>query len=492
MGFARRHVLQGAVGAAAASTLAGCASGLNGSKPAGRPPNFLFLSLDDCNDWVGFLGGHPDARTPNLDRLAARSTVFDRAYCSAPGCNQSRASLMTGRNPASTGVYGNRQPFRLSPLAKDAITLPQLLKGSGYYTEGTGKIFHNKFPDPPSWDNFFPDRDTQFLPRVGSPSKVIGPVDKNGKILGDLEWGRYEGDLDKTRDWASVAHTRAAFARGLREPFFFACGINLPHVPWFVPAKYMEMFSPDRVTLPAVLDGDDQDLPLLGKKAFNRMKVPNKALHDQKLVRQAVAAYLAAISSVDAMVGYVLDALEASPYADNTVIVVWSDHGYHLGEKTNWSKFTLWEEATRVPFLICDRRRPAARVAAPVSLVDIYPTVAALAGVTAPQGLDGRSLAPLLDTPSLDWNEPVITTNYRSNHGIRDRDWRYIRYQDGGEELYDHRGDPMEWRNLADDPQYKSVKERLAKKLPTFDAPNAPDVDWPEDDPAMMAALEAE
>lgn len=491
MDVRRRKLLQGAVSAAAATTVAGCA-GIKGGMGSARKPNFLFLSLDDCNDWLGFLGGNPDTRTPNLDRLAARSTIFDRAYCSAPGCNQSRASLMTGRNPASTGVYGNRQPFRLSPLAKDAITLPQLLRSEGYYTEGTGKIFHNKFPDPLSWDKFFPDRDTQFLPRVPTPLDVIGPRDAKGKILGEIEWGSYEGDLDRTRDWASIAQTRAAFARGLREPFFFACGINLPHVPWFVPAKYMEEFAPDRITLPQVLEGDEDDLPALGKKAFNRMRIPNKALHDQKLVREAVAAYLASIASVDTMVGHVLDALASSPYADNTVVIVWSDHGYHLGEKTNWSKFTLWEEATRVPFIIFDPRRPAARVAAPVSLVDIYPTVAAMAGVAAPAGLDGRSLVPLLDTPSLDWNEPVITTNYRANHGVRDRDWRYIRYQDGGEELYDHRGDPMEWRNLANDPEYASVKTRLARKLPAFDAPNAPEVNWPEDDPAVVAALEAE
>lgn len=459
--------------------MAGCAT--PGGPAAGRKPNFLFLSLDDCNDWLGFLGGHPDARTPRLDRLAARSTVFDRAYCSAPGCNQSRASLMTGRNPASTGVYGNRQPFRLAPLAQDAVTLPQLLRGHGYYTEGTGKIFHNKFPDPASWDNFHPDRGSQFLPRVAPPDRTVGPRDAKGKILGELEWGSYQGDLERTRDWASIAHTRAALARGLPEPFFFACGINLPHVPWFVPASYMELFAPERITLPGVLPGDENDLPALGKKLFNRMRVPNKALHDQGLVRQAVSAYLASLASVDAMAGLVLDALAASPYADNTVIVVWSDHGYHLGEKTNWSKFTLWEEATRVPFMIYDPRRTAARVAAPVSLVDIYPTIASIAGAALPAGLDGRSIVPLLDDPALDWSEPVITTNYRGNHGVRDRDWRYIRYEDGGEELYDHRGDPMEWRNLASDARYSDVKRRLAQKLPSFDAPNAPSVEWPED-----------
>lgn len=497
MDVSRRRFMVGTLGSLAT---AGCATAPGGrvTQGSGSPaaaPNVLFLSVDDMNDWTGFLGGHPDVRTPHMDRLAARGVVFERAYCPAPGCNQSRAATMTGRAPYKTGVYHNRQPFRMAPSGRDMVTLPQYLRRQGWYTTGAGKLYHGKFPDPASWTDFFPRRDLSATPNEVPPREVDGVIDpETGSFWPVFEWGAFatEGQFGQgtrqAKDYTTVAAVRMMIRQGLPEPFFLACGINLPHVPWFVPEAYFDLYDPAKITLPTVNPTDWDDLPTLGKRSYNRLKRAHAALMDAGKVRHAVAAYLAAITFTDELVGAVVDALDASPYAETTIIVLWSDHGYHLGEKTNWSKFTLWEEATRVPLLIVDPRRPAARCAAPVGLIDLYPTLCDLLGIPAPEGLDGRSLAPLLTDPTRGWDEPVITTNHRGNHALRNRRWRYIRYSDGGEELYDHAEDPLEWRNLARDPAFASAIEAMKAHLPAHDAPDAPRVKWPDERERFLEA----
>jgi len=320
----RRSFLRWA-GAGAAS-LAAPRLGLGAGE---KRPDVLFLAFDDLNDWIGCLGGHGDAKTPHFDALAKRGMLFTNAHCAAPLCNASRAALMSGIRPATSGVYLNPQPWR--PVMKDVVTLPQHFMAHGYKAIGSGKIYHGAFPD-------------------------------------------------------------------------------------------------------------------------------------------------ASMAFADACLGRVLEALDSGPYAKDTIIVLWGDHGWHLGEKLHWRKFTLWEEATRCPLMVVAPgvTRPGGVCRKPVNLLDIYPTLVDLCGLKPNRRLEGRSLLPLLKDPDAEWDRPSLCTYQRGNHSLRDERWRYIRYRDGSEELYDHGRDEMEWTNLAGETRYDDVKKRLGKWLPKSDAPDAP------------------
>jgi arylsulfatase A-like enzyme len=256
------------------------------------------------------------------------------------------------------------------------------------------------------------------------------------------------------------------------QPFFLACGFFKPHLPWHVPQKYYDMYPLERVAVPVVEKGDLEDIPEAGRR-MARVQT-HRALVRQHAWRSAVQGYLAALSFADAMLGRVLDALDASEHRDDTLVVLWSDHGWALGEKFHWKKFALWEECTRVPLVIAGPGIAQARCTRPVGLIDLYPTLADLCGLSAPAGLDGQSLVPLLDDPTAAWARPALTTHGQGNHAIRDERWRYIRYADGSEELYDHAADPNEWRNLALRPDMAETKARLAAFLPKVDNPPAP------------------
>lgn len=432
-------------------------------------PNVLFIAIDDLNDWIGCLGGHPDAKTPNLDRLAKRGINFTRAYCAAPVCNPSRASLMTGIRPSTHGVYENQQPMRESTVLKNAVTIPQHFMAHGYEAIGGGKIYHGAYPDPPSWGEYYPSQ-TQNQPANPKPPKK--PY--NG-IAGNFDWGPLDnadsemGDF-KTVDWA----TKQLNAKRSK-PLFLACGIYKPHLEWYVPKKYFDMFPPDKLTLPTIKDDDLDDVPKVGKWLALRSGDHKKILEQGKY-RQAVQAYLACIAFADAQVGRLIDALDNSPYAKNTIVVLWSDHGWHLGQKMHWRKFALWEEATRNVFMIVAPgvTKPGSVCERTVGLIDIYPTLIDLCGLAKRQGLEGVSLMPLLKDPKAKWDRPVLTTYLRGNHSVRDERFRYIRYNDGGEELYDHSNDPHEWTNLAGKQEFANIKSRLAKWLPKTDAPDSP------------------
>ncbi len=439
------------------------------------PPNVLFIAVDDLNDWIEPLGGHPQAHTPNLARLAERSTVFTHAYTAAPACNPSRAALMTGIAPYRSGVYNNNQAWR--PAMRDATTLPQAFRQQGYWAGGAGKIYHGVYPDPPSWDEYWPAKDRQ---RPGDPSPPVRPA--NGiPQSGNFDWGGLTSGTEEMGD-AQVANWVAAkLADGPAAPFFLACGIFRPHLPWYVPQGFLERFPVAQLELPTVFNGDLGDVPAAGV-SMARPERDHARVIEHGQWRQAVQAYLASVAFADAMVGRVLDALDASGRADNTIIVLWSDHGWHLGEKHHWRKFALWEEATRVVLMIAAPPGspglpdgvPGGQVCArPVNLLDVYPTLLDLAGLDPQPGLDGRSLVPLLRDPKQSWR-PTVTTHGRLNHAVRSENHRYIRYADGTEELYDHRVDPMEWTNLAADENYRAVKEELAGWLPTVNVPEAP------------------
>jgi len=440
------------------------------ARPVGRR-NVLFIAIDDLNDWVGCLGGHPDVRTPNLDRTAARGLLFTNAHCAAPLCNPSRAALMTGLRPSTTGVYDNRQPFRKAEPARQAVSLAQHFMAQGYRVTGGGKIFHGGFPDPASWQDYFPSQTQNKPPDPLPPNRPLNGIPD----AAHFDWGPLDvpdsqmGDC-KVADWAC-----RELARKHDRPFFLAVGFFRPHLPWYVPRKYFEMYPADKLTLPLVKEDDLDDVPAMGRK-FARPEGDHKRVIQYGQWRKAVQGYLASISFVDAQLGRLLDALESSPYAADTIVVLWSDHGWHLGEKLHWRKFALWEEATHNVLAIAAPgvTKPSSRCSRPVSLMDIYPTLLELCELPRRPKLEGLSLMPLLRNPQASWERPALTTYLRGNHSVRSERWRYIRYHDGAEELYDHLNDELEWDNLAGKPEYQTIKQELARWLPPSDAPDAP------------------
>ncbi len=435
-----------------------------------QKPNVLFIAIDDLNDWVGCLGGHPDVKTPHLDRLAQRGVLFTHAYCAAPACNPSRAALMTGIRPSSSGVYHNPQPWRQCEVLKNAVTLPQHFTAHGYTSLGSGKIYHDRYPDPPSWDRYWPSKTRQ---RPGDPMPAGRPLNGIPKTA-HFDWGPVDAKSEAMGDWQVGDWVIQQLQKKHDKPFFLACGFYRPHLPWFVPQKYFDLYPEDKITLPNIKTDDLDDVPEPGRK-MARLK-DHKNVTRYKQWRKAVQGYLAGISFVDECVGRVVEALDSSEYKDNTLIVLWSDHGWHLGEKLHWRKFALWEEATHnvLMFVAPGTAMAGGRCHAPVNLLDIYPTIVDLCGLPPNPHVEGYNLTPLLKDPDAIWKKPALTTHGRNNHSVRSTRWRYIRYADGSEELYDHQNDELEWENLAEQPEYQSVKTDLARWLPKVNAEPGP------------------
>jgi len=449
---------------------------------AEQPPNVLFVAVDDLNDWVGCLGGHPQAKTPNIDRLAARGMLFTNAHCNASLCNPSRASVMTGTLPSTNGVHGNQQDWRQSPYLKNHKTLPQAFREQGYWTGACGKIFHANhgaecgalngghgglrgFNHPASWTARFPSH-AQQLPQLPVPTGR----NFNGLDIWHWDWGPIDVPAAATEDgqaadWAA----RMLNEQDGEQPFFLAVGLYAPHGPWYCPPDYFDAHPLKNVELPPLNPDDDlDDVPAIAKRYLNNPHNHHAEVTRNDLYEEAVQAYLAQITFTDAMLGKVVDALDRSPAADNTIVVVWSDHGWHLGEKQKWHKGTNWEEGTRVPLIIVAPgvAQPGSECDQPVSLVDLYPTLLDLCGLSTDDKLDGTSLRPQLLDPSTPTTGPAYTINGGRHQSVRSKRWRYIRYSDGSEELYDHDADPMEYRNLADHPEHEGVKRELAAAFP--------------------------
>ena len=444
------------------AALLGAATARALAQSPGRP-NVLFIAVDDLNDWVGVLGGHPDAKTPNIDRLAARGVVFTRAYCAAPACNPSRVALLTGLRPSTTGVYHNNQPWRPAPRLKGAVTLPRHFMDGGYHVAGGGKIFHGAYEDPASWHEYR-KAGRAALPRLPAPTGRAGGI----------TWGALDFGDEQTDDFHAVQWAIERLKEKRDKPLLLACGLHKPHMPWQVPRKYFDLYPLEKIRLPEVPGDDLADVPPAGVKMAAPQGDHANVLRTNQW-RNAVQAYLACVSYADAQVGRLLDALDADPaLRDNTVVVLWGDHGWHLGEKHHWRKFALWEEATRTPLIIAAPGVKPGRAAAPVDLVDLYPTLLELCGLPPREDLEGQSLAPLLKDPASPRQRPALTTHGRGNHALRTARWRYIRYTDGSEELYDHDADPHEWHNLAGDAAHAAVKKDLAAALPNQDAPDVP------------------
>jgi arylsulfatase A-like enzyme len=466
--------------------LAGAAPAPAASPPAGKP-NVVFIAIDDQNDWIGHLGGHPLAQTPQIDRLASRGTAFLNAHCNAPLCNPSRTSLMLGLRPTTTGIYGLAPWFRTLPQWRGRVPLPQHFAAHGYRTLGAGKLYHGgtggggggRKGRPPG-SGKAPAPEFQVVGPAGGVGvkperKLIPPTPMGNHPL--MDWGVFpHRDEDKgdylVASWA-VDQIRNA---PKDQPFFLAAGFFLPHVPCYITQPWMDLYPDNDSVLPKIREDDRNDTPRFSWYTHWSLPEPRlKWVRENHQWRNLVRSYLACTSFVDAQVGRLIDALDAAGLADNTIIVLWGDHGWHLGEKAITGKNTLWEDSTRVPLVFAGPGvTPGARCTQPAELLDIYPTLIELCGLPAREGLEGLSLRPQLRDATTKREQPAITSHNQGNHAVRSEHWRYIRYADGSEELYDLRQDPHEWTNLAALPAHAGVIAEHKKWLPAIDVPPAP------------------
>ncbi|MBL9084853.1 MAG: sulfatase [Planctomycetales bacterium] len=442
---------------------------------AKKRPNVLFLAIDDQNDWIGCLGGHPLVKTPNIDRLAARGTVFTNAHCQMTLCNPSRTSLMTGLRPSTTGVYGLSPWFRTVDALKDRVALPQYFHQHGYKTYSVGKIYHGGVGGPKLKAQEFDVWGDAGGVGVRPPQKLIPPTPMGNNPL--MDWGVFpHADVEKGDYQVASWAIEKLEQMPKDEPFFLAAGFFLPHVPCYATQRWFDLYPDDDSVLPAVKEGDRDDVPRFAWYLHWNLPEPRlKWVRENNQWRNLVRSYLACVSFTDAQVGRVLDALKASGHEDDTIVVLWGDHGWHLGEKAITGKNTLWERSTRVPLVFAGPGvRAGQKCAEPAELLDMYPSLVELAGLPARTDLEGLSLVPQLRDASAARERPAITTHNQGNHAIRSRDFRYIRYADGTEELYDHRSDPNEWKNVVGEAPYADVVAEHKRWLPKIDLPPAP------------------
>jgi len=425
-------------------------------------PNVLLISIDDLNDWTGCLGGHPQARTPNIDRLADRGTLFSNAHCQSPVCNPSRASMQSGRYPHTSGIYFLSPDLKQSPKLQDLDTLPERFARHGYQTLAAGKIFHTRdqrfFQDyGGSMGGFGPRPETKISQPHGHPLWDWGAFPEKDEMMPDY----------KIAQWA--VEKLHAIPEQAEKPFFMGVGFYRPHVPMFAPKKWFDLFPRDQIELPVVQAKDRADLSDYAIALTNEKHVSpeHSWVVSAGQWEHAVQSYLASVAFADYCLGIVLDALDKSPHRDNTIIVLFSDHGFHLGEKQRWAKRTIWEDGTRVPLILVDQRFTAGQVTTkPAELLDVFPTLLELAGLPRDNSQEGDSLVPLLKNPKANWDHPAISSFGKGNFAVRSEHFRYIQYLDGSEEFYDHQEDPHEWENLINKRAYAKIIKQHKVHIP--------------------------
>lgn len=442
---------------------------------ADKKLNVLFIAVDDMNNDLACYG-HPLVKSPNIDRLAKEGVKFDRAYCQFPLCSPSRSSLMTGLRPDTTRVFDLQYHFRQG--LPDVVTLAQLFKNNGYYAARVGKIYHYGNPgqigtsgldDPASWQQFYNpagrDHTALELDVIQYTGQKGGGLGATMAYLDDKP-----GKDEEHTDGKVATQAIALLKQHQAEPFFLAVGFYKPHCPWITPGGYFEQYALADMKLPPLGDKDAVPPPALA----STKPWPYKGVTPDQ-ARECKLAYYAAISFVDAQIGRVLDELDRLDLRNNTLVVFWSDHGYHLGEHGLWMKQSCFEESARVPMIIVPpgTKNAGKTCARTVELLDLYPTIADYAGLTPPKDLQGRSLRPLLEKPDAVWNHPAFTQVERGGypgHSVRTERWRYTEWDFGqkGTELYDHQADPQEQHNLATDPQHADTIKELKGHLKTM------------------------
>lgn len=427
-------------------------------------PNILFIAVDDLNHWVGYFKRNHQAKTPNIDRLSAMGMSFTNSHCAVPACEPSRAALMSGRRASTSGCYLNGHTW--TKYVPEGISLNHTLKKAGYKTYAIGKIYHGHGNSgyASGWDDY------PGLTHNGSP--------KPEKYQGYFEPLPLDMKDEDIPDWQMVDYCEKKLNEKHDQPFFLACGFIKPHLTWAVPRKYYDMFPLDEIELPPHREDDLDDIPAAGIKMAKPDGDHAKFLKLDRW-KHAVQSYLATIAYCDMNIGRLLDAYEKSPNKDNTAIVFWGDHGWSLGEKSHWRKFALWEETTRAPMIwvVPGVTQPGTLCDQPVDFMNIFPTLCDITGTSIPDHCEGYSMVPLLKNQNAEWDHIALTTHGYMNHSIRSKDWRYTRYSDGSEELYNHKNDPYEYTNLASNPEYDAIKKKLAIHFPSNN------VDMPKKDP---------
>lgn len=483
-------------------------------------PNVFFISVDDLNDWQGAVLGHPQVKTPNLDKLFAQGVLFTNAHCSQPVCNASRNSVLSGIHPSSSGWYSSTQKMKLTydQVMKNHKMLPEHFKDNGYNTYAVGKIYHSgesDFSDKTDdyWTKYAPHFWKNMEPHIkkngfGYKGSMFYPFPENGGQLVQLygkdtinnyykkknrfyslcggplkpndipKKGMYD---EQITNWAIDQLNTLQ-----NKPFFLSVGYIRPHVPYTAPKEFFDLYPIEDIVLPEIPDDEFNDIPLMGKSiAYGR--TPNGGWPDivskKEILPELIQSYLACVSFIDYQIGKLITALEKSPHANNTIVVLWSDHGQHLGEKKHFRKQTLWEEATKVPlyFKVPNNKNNGQKSDQVVSLLDIYPTLVELCNLPKLPKLQGQNLTPLLQNPTIKNNRAVLTTWYYKNHAVRSNNWRYIHYRDGTEELYNHITDKNEHHNLANDPAYQNVINEHKKWLPLHNELPAGSKKWKGD-----------
>lgn len=440
-------------------------------------PNVLFITIDDMNDWTSVFDENNPIKTPNIEKLADRGVFFNKAYCSSPACNPSRSSVMTGTRPHKTGIYGNSSDWRGAlPKIK---TIQRYFKDNGYFVCGAGKVFHHHkdwaFHDNASFNEFL-----MMSINEPYPDKKLNGLDWYGSR--NTDWGAWPEDIKKTADYRTAQYAIQKLNQKFDRPFFLNVGIYKPHSPFFAPQEFFDKYPSKNVVMPQIPEEDMEDLPEGARKLVEPTNwfwdgMVKAQKEDPDAYKDYVQGYQACASFADEMIGKIINALDNSPYKDNTIIVLWSDHGFHLGEKQHFEKFALWEKTTHIPFIIITPglTQSSTIIEKPVDMTSIYPTLCELCGLEIPKHADGFSLVPLLkDTSTV--IPPALMTYGKGNHAIRTERWRYIHYADGTEELYDHKNDPKEWTNVAGKKEYKGVIEKLKTYIPKKNAEQVPDL----------------
>lgn len=433
-----------------------------GKTHTAKKPNILLIAVDDLNDWVGVLNGHPQAKTPNIDRLARGGVLFTNAHCQAPVCNPSRASLMTSLYPSSTGIYFLNPDITDSKVAMKNMVMPKRFEREGYHVSAAGKLFHN---GKGINETHIPNYAGQFGGFGPLPNKKISSFP--GHPLWD--WGAYPKHDELMPDYKIAGWAEKKLTETGKAPFWMGVGFYRPHVPQIVPQKWFNMYPLETIELPKTIANDLGDVSqyALDITRLKHVAPTHEWVMKNEEWKPLVQSYLASVSFVDQQIGKVLDALEAGEYAENTYIVLFSDHGFHLGEKERFAKRSLWRDGTRVPLIIAGPGISKGGVChKPVQLLDIYPTLLELSNLTPDPKHEGNSLKPLLHNNDFNWPHYARTSFGPGNYAIVSERYRYIQYKDGSEEFYDHQTDPHEWYNEIKNPQYKTTIQKHRAQLP--------------------------